>query len=346
VGRALAAAVLQTGLAYHRSVPERLVAEFRRALAARGLDPDGLLRAPVRTDGAVPPWRAVSTGVGPEVLERQYEKNRKFEEAAARGGGAGSGIPGEGPSKPPGVFEPRDSRTGAAESPGTEVFARNLAASVSALRASLREVFLDVSAPASHRGLDRSLLASAAASALMRAEPRLTPHFFGFVRSFWDGRENPPWVRGRDVLVTRWREEGLGLLRAALADRETLARANGELVGEGRIFGEAQGFPDAFRLRIASPFAFDPSGYYRRNGLSAVYRKIAEGRLRHEFTAASLKKKRVLSLEAAARPDGGAEVELAAGPRFGLVDFLKSAFAFGDRADWAAADVEAFLITD
>jgi radical SAM superfamily enzyme YgiQ (UPF0313 family) len=344
IWKALVETALDTERLYFRSVTDLFVSEFRKNLAAAGLDPNSLLRGHSVSEGRNKPWRMVETGVTYKSLADRFENNRCFIET------------------PPCGREdtPDDSCkkcAACAESPAAGRMrikagqADNLTRRLADLRQSIVEIRLTVRTGRQFRGADRSLLASAVSSALMRTDSSLIPCYFGFVGSFWQSRENPAWLWGEDILTLRWRQDGLPALRSLLADANRLAEVNRladlpkiEDFRESRgtiIIEEVQADPTAFRFRIHSPFPFDASDYFRSKGLAATRTGPSEGNQTFSFSGASLKKKILESLTLSRSPNEEIWIlELKAGIKFSIEDFLKGAFRLPDRDDWMRIDAE------
>ncbi len=334
IGEILKSTALETERLYFRSVPARFVSEFRARLTAAGIDPNSLLKGHSTDEGRNKPWRVVETGISYDSLVARWEKNRDFIEMRPCGR----------PDSPDGSCGdcaacpdlPHPER-----SPISGRFAEDLAQRVTAVRKSIIEVRLSVRASRNFRGVDRNVLASAMSSTLMLTDASLISHYFGFAGSFWQSRENPAWLWGEDILTLRWRPEGLPVLRGLLTDADKLANVNRLLGSTGVLMGEVQDEPAAFRFRILSPFPFEASEYFRSKGLAATRTGPSDGNQTFTFSAPALKKKILESLTVSRPPnDGTWIIELKAGIKFSVEDFLKGAFHLPDKRDWMGIDME------
>ncbi|MDM7924466.1 MAG: radical SAM protein [bacterium] len=332
-------ASLETERLYFRSVPARFVMEFRSRLAAAGMDPDSLLKGHTVDEGLEKPWRLVETGVSYDSLAARWGQNRNFIETRPCGrpdpAAESCGDCAACPDLP---------HPGRAPIPGR--FVEDLARRVTAVRKSIIEIRVSVRAGRNFRGVDRTLLGSAVSSALMRADSLLIPHYFGFSGSFWQSRENPAWLWGEDILTLRWKPEGLPALKRLLADQNRLAEVNRLLGSTGALRGEVQDEPATFRFRILSPFPFEASDYFRSKGLSATRTGPSDGNQTFTFSGPALKKKILKSLTVS-RTSGGEiwTIELTAGVKFSVEDFLKGSFRLQDKRDWMAIDAECVEVT-
>jgi radical SAM superfamily enzyme YgiQ (UPF0313 family) len=330
---ALVAAVTDTKRLYFRTVNERLVSEFRKNLAASGMDPDSLLAGTSAAEGRKKPWRNIETGVSYKTLLARCERSRLFietapccrEEAPDDSCGKCAACPDS-----PALSSRRIRPAQVAE----------LTAVKEAMAGSTVEIRLSVSVGRMFRGVDRGLLASAVSSSLMRTDRSLVPHYLGFSGSFWQSRENPAWLRGEDILVLLWREDGLPILRNFLTDADRLSEVNRLLGENGRLTGECAREPASFRFVFRSGFPFEPGDYLRARGLAGVRTGPSDGNQSYGFSGPSLKKKILETLTVTRPGDGYWAVELKAGPKFSAGDFLKSAFHLPDRSDWMAIDAE------
>ncbi len=334
IGEILKAAALETERLYFRSVPARFVSEFRARLTAAGIDPNSLLKGHSREEGRHKPWRLIETGVSYDSLAARWEKNRDFIETRPCGS----------PDPPAGSCDdcaacPDIPHPGRIPIPGR--FVEDLDRRVTAVRKSVIEIRVSVRAGRNFRGVDRSLLASAVSSALMRTDASLIPNYFGFAESFWQSRENPAWLWGEEILTLRWRPDGLPALRDLLSDQDRLAEVNRLLGSTGVLRGEVQAEPANFRFRILSTFPFDASDYFRSKGLSATRTGPSDGNQTFTFSGPALKKKILKSLTIS-RTSGGEiwTIELTAGVKFSVEDFLKGSFRLQDKKDWMGIDVE------
>jgi radical SAM superfamily enzyme YgiQ (UPF0313 family) len=334
IGEILKATALETERLYFRNVPARFVSEFRSRLTAAGIDPNSLLKAHSVEEGRNKPWRLVETGVSYDSLVDRWEENRNFIETRP----CGSPDP---PAKScvdcaacPDLPHPKRPIV-------TGRFAEDLARRVTAVGKSIIEVRLSVRAGNNFRGVDRSLLASAVSSALMRTDASLIPQYFGFSGSFWQSREDPAWLWGEDILTLRWKPEGLSALRDLLVDADRLAEVNRLLGNTGALLREVHDDPTSFKLRIRSPFQFDASDFFRSKGLAATRTGPSDGNQMFSFSGAGLKKKILESLTVSRPPnDGTWIIELKAGVKFSIEDFLKGAFRLPYKMDWMGIDVE------
>jgi radical SAM superfamily enzyme YgiQ (UPF0313 family) len=337
IGDALVEACLDTEALYYRNIPERFAAVFRNRLAKRDFMPDGLLRGKPPAQSGDRPWRSIRTGVRLDFLIRQYEKNRVFLEVpSCLGSGASPGD-----CSGCGACPDDAAMTGLTRAAQNRAYsASKFGEWVRTARGSVREIPLKVRASVKNRGIPRNLLAAAAASGLMSAERKLTPHYFGFTKSFWDERENPPWVWGDDILTLRWNGRGGSMLTDLLRDPEFLEKVNQKTGDWGSVAGAAPESPEWFDLMIRSPFPFDLSVYLKKTALGGTVRKTPEGGYRYDFTKESVRKK---ILSALTLPDKAPDLwtlTVTAGPKFSVEAFLKDAFTLPDPKAWVRISVE------
>jgi hypothetical protein len=342
IGRALTDASLVSRTFYYKNMPERFSAVFRDGLVKSGLMPDGLLRGVPPSESEKKPWRRIRTGVKLEYLVRQYEKNKKFEEVPLCLGSSASpadcGGCGACPDDPTRLNLTRDVQK-------REYSPALFADRVARTRETLREAGLLVYASERNRGMSRHLLAAAAASGLMSHEEKLIPYYFGFRGSYWDGRENPPWVWGQDVLMLRWREPGIGILSEILRDAKSLDAVNRKMDGWGKILGIAEGPPEGFELKVKSPYGLDLPGYFEKNGIAGTVKKTAEGGYSYDFSKESLRKKILSALTLPDRESDQWTLTLTAGPKFSVETFLRRAFVLPDPKAWVHISAEALFKT-
>ena len=337
IGDCLLETCLGTEAFYYRNIPVRFAAVFRNGLVKRNLDPDGLLAGKPPSQSGAQPWRAVRTGVSLDFLARQYGKNRVFQELPACLGSDASQArcPGCG-ACPDDVVKAGQNRQVRNRGYTAEKFREW----VRSAHDSVQEVSLAVRASEKNRGIPRTLLASAAASALMSAERNLIPRYFGFAGSFWDRRENPPWIWGDDILGMKWNGPGAALLADLLQDQDFLARVNRRCADWGIILGISPESPEWFQLNVRSPYAFSPSAYLKKAGVGGTLRKTQDGGYRYDFTRESSRKKILSALTLTHEGADPWTLRLSAGPRFSAENFLKDAFVLPDPRAWVRISVE------
>jgi radical SAM superfamily enzyme YgiQ (UPF0313 family) len=339
-------ALVETGLdteaLYYRNIPERFAAVFRKRLAKRDFMPDGLLRGKPPSQSGEQPWRNIRTGIRWEFLIRQYEKNRVFLEIpsclgsnASAADCSGCGACSDDAAKAV-LNRAVQNRTYSASKFGEWIRTAH---------DSIREIPLMIRASGKNRGIPRTLLAAAVASSLMSVERKLTPHYFGFNRSFWDERENPPWVWGDDILVLKWSGQGVTLLSDLLQDPDFLEKVNRKTEGWGQVAGLASKAPEWFDLNIRSPYAFDPSEYMKKTGIGGTMRKITGGGYRYDFTRNSPRKKILSALTLLDKGPDLWTLTMTAGPKFSVETFLKDAFVLPDSKAWVRISAECIFPT-
>jgi radical SAM superfamily enzyme YgiQ (UPF0313 family) len=339
--RALVKTSMESRNFYYKNIPERFSTVFRNRLAKTGLVPDMLLRGTPPSESREKPWRKIRTGVKLEFLIRQYGKNRTFEEVpsclgtnASPGTCPGCGVCLDAPSQRILVRIAQKRNFSAAQ----------FTDRVRTTHESVREIGLLVRAGERNRGIPRNLLAAAAAVSLMSDEKKLVPFYFGFKSSFWDGRENPPWVWGDDILILRWLKPGIRILTEILRDAKSMEGINRKMNGWGKILGTAAEPAEGFDLKIKSPYAFNLSNYFNECGISGTMRKIEEGGYRYDFSKESLRKKILFGLTLPNKESDQWTVELSVGPKFLVETFLKNAFVLPDPKAWVRISAEASFL--
>ena len=337
IGHALVETCLDTEAFYYRNIPERFAAVFRNRLTKKDLLPDGLLRGKPPSQSGEQPWRKIHTGVRWDFLVRQYEKNRMFLEVPSCLGSNASAADCSGC----GACPDDAAKAGLTRAVQNRTFsASKFGEWVRITHDSVREIPLKIRASEKNRGIPRTLLAAAAASGLMSAERKLTPHYFGFTKSFWDERENPPWIWGDDILYLKWNKQGVQILSDLLQDPDFLEKVNRKIEDWGQVAGFASKSPEWFDLRIRSPYPFDLSEYMKKNGLEGTIRKIAGGGYRYDFTRESVRKKILSALTLPDKEPDLWTLTITAGPKFSVEAFLKDAFTLPDPKAWVRISVE------
>jgi radical SAM superfamily enzyme YgiQ (UPF0313 family) len=338
VGQALVETSLEAESLYSKTIPPRFVVDFRNCLARLGLVPDQLLRGAPPSESREKPWRRIRTGIWWEALVRQYEKNRSFEEVpCCLGSNAAQGT-----CSLCGACPEEDARKTLTRAVQHRNFTpAQFAERIRNTQASVREISLRIHADERNRGIPRHILAAVTAKALMAADNKLVPFYFGFKDSFWGERENPPWVWGDDTLVTRWSDSGVGLLSDRLKDGTFLETVNRNLDGWGVLAGIDSGKPEWFNLKVETPYSFDFPVFFEECGISGTLRKTTKGGFRYEFSKDSLRKKILSSLSLPEKEPHRWLLSLTVGPKFSVETFLKHAFVLPDPKAWVRISVKA-----
>lgn len=352
---ALRRAVRDTGYVYYRDVPEEFMAALRGALAAEGIGDELALGGFELEASLAKPWSRWETGVRRQWLHVQYKRARRFVDPGYCLGTTEE----EASCLACTACETKDDialltglrRKHAPDAEGFEGRRK-------AFRQSVLPVTLEVRWSHRVRGLPRKYPALALASALMRADASLTPHFWRYGSSASPAAGDVGWVAGLDRITLEWLPEGEARLRDRIHDPEFQARVDAALGEWGQLLGEVA--PHEPPLRPAylflSPFRPDPDAYAKALGLRFTLRKQV-GRTLCEWSKDSLRKRILTGLEwtggtgpsgAGGTGPGGAdgtdgngdgepawEVLVDAGPKFDPELFLRKAFALPAPEDWA-----------
>lgn len=337
---ALKGATARTGFIYYREMDDGFMAALREALAERGIGDEQSLGGFDLEASRKKPWSRWETGVRRQFLHVQYKRARRFvdpgyclgttdEEASCLACTACK------------TKEEEEFLTGLKRKhvPDAEGFDGRR----KAFRQSSEAVTLSVEWSDKALGLTRKYPSLILASALMRAEPALVPHFWKYRESFTPGAKEACWTAGGDAVVLEWLPEGAALLRDRLSDPVFLSEVDAQLRGWGRLRGALDGASNASSntsesmdraYLVESPFPLRFDEYARKLGLKYTLRKGPDGSLGFEMSRDSLKKRLVKSLTAR-KTDSGWEARVEGGNKFDAGEFLRLAFALPVSEDWS-----------
>ncbi|HKP94355.1 MAG TPA: radical SAM protein [Fibrobacteria bacterium] len=346
---ALKRATAETGFRYYREMSAEFMDALRKQLSAGGIGDAESLGGFDLEASRKKPWTRWETGVRREFLHVQYKRARRFvdpgyclgtveEEAACLACTACE-------TKEEMDFLTDVRRKHEADAEGFDGRRKSILRSAETLALGVRWTDRVL-------GLPRKYPALVLASCLMRAEKALTPHFWRYRESWAPGAKETCWVAGDDGLLLDWLPEGLGLLRARLADADFLADVNAGLADWGEVLGEiplslkpreeAREWGYAFR----SPFPPDIDAYCRARGLRFTLRKSG-GLSVFEFSKDSLKKRllKTLTAESGEGPRGTEWlVRVEAAAKFSAEEFQREAFALPAPEEWVrTAAIAAWL---
>ena len=335
---ALRRAVGETGFVYYREVQEEFMDALRSALAAEGIGDDLALGGFDLEESRKKPWSRWETGVRRQWLHVQYKRARRFVDPGYCLGTTDE----EASCLACTACEDKEEMallTGLRRKHASD--AEGFDGRRKAFRQSALPMSLEVHWGAKAAGLPRKYAALVLASALMRAEAGLVPHFWRFGSSLSPASRDLGWVAGLDRVALEWLPEGEALLRDRLRDPAFLERVNAALGDWGELIGEvlAHEIPLEPTYLFVSPFRPNPDAYAKALGLRFTLRK-QEGRTLCEWSKDSLKKRIVNGMEwiqaetEDASGKGVWEVTVDAGPKFDPEVFLQKAFALSDPGDW------------
>jgi hypothetical protein len=333
---ALKAATAETGFRYYREMDMGFMEALRARLAAGGIDDEQALGGFDLAASKSKPWTRWETGVRREFLHVQYKRARRYvdpgyclgtteEEATCLACTAC-----ETKEEMDFLTDPR--RKHEADADGFDARRKLVRQSASAIALGVRFTVKAV-------GLPRKYVALILASCLMRTEQELVPYFWRF-REAWAplAKEACP-VAGDDGVVLEWLPEGIGLLRARLADPDFLAEVNAFFADWGELYGEipAELAPideaREWNYTFVSPFPPDFDRYCKAKGIRHTLRK-ENGRRICELSKDSLKKRIVKSMEAEEN-DGRWTVRIQGFAKFAPLEFQHEGFRLSSPDEWA-----------
>ena len=325
VQTALLQALRETGFVYYRKVSAAFAAAFEQALCAAGLDPAVLRRGISPAESGTTPWVRIEPGVRREFLVEAATRAREFREVDYCLGRTWANA--------------ACATCGACDSPeqvATLTQARQTRPfSLTDFEQHLRGV-RDAEAPVAFRvsvgdlarGAPRQIVGVALARALMLAEPALIPWYRDTDIPVWANDEAWAWVTGADLACHVWLSDALPQLQTMLDSPDAVQRVNRHLDGWATLLGLAPDGWTPHRLRVESPFPFDPGEYLRTRRLNSTLRRTGTDAYLHQLTPDARRRKVLRGLTYSVPRPGTTLIEVEPGSKFSLGEFIDETVRF------------------
>lgn len=194
------------------------------------------------------------------------------------------------------------------------------------------------------RGVPRKQVGVALARAMMLAEPRLTPYYRGFSKSFWVNENKPLWLTGTDVISLLWNQNAVEFIRKQFENEDFLKKVQEQFNGWGSLLKITEQTWSAYPgiLHFDSPFEAKMDPLLKDLGLKYTLKKLSDGNYSYELIPASLKKDIIKKLEIT-KTAKGTSVQVSPGSKFDLPQFMARAFKLPQSQHWVKVQARAQL---
>lgn len=326
------AACEKTGFVFRLGVPEEFMVAFREELEAREISEEEALRGVDPSESV--PWDSLEPGVDRAFVVKQWFDCEQFLQIKVCMGL--DGLNGKCHSCGSCDKDERKFLITHRDDPMPDL--DKLAARIKAVRASETPLPLTVRLFAASRSLPMDLIHSRLARAFMMAFPELTPVYRRFDPHGRKEDSDACLATGLETLTPVFLREGTERVRQILSNPEELAKVNAEFALYGEILPDTVVSTEGSRWLLRTPYRPQPGKYLAARGLKHILKRV-DGRQVFEMPKDSLKKKLILSLTQS-ETDGLFVLELDAGPKFELREFLKEAAAGESLSDPFLLEVE------
>lgn len=313
------AACERTGFVFRLGVSDEFIEAFREELALREISEEELLRG--IEPGEDVPWDALEPGVDRTFVVKQWFDCRQFLQIKVCMGLDGK----NGQCHACGSCDKEERAFLLTHRDEAMPDLDKLAARIKAIRASEEILPLQVRLSEASFGMPMDVVHARLARAFMVSFPELTPFYR---RTEPHGRAQDSdacMATGLEMLHPVFLPDGIDRVRQILSNPTELARVQAEFAPYGEIVSLEPVATESSRWSLRTPYRPQVGKYLASRGLKHILRREGDRQV-FEMPKDSLKKRLVLALSQR-EEDGVFVIELEAGPKFELREFLKEAAA-------------------
>ena len=168
----------------------------------------------------------------------------------------------------------------------------------------------------------------------MLADNSLVLYFYRYVSSYWQDNKQ---ICGHDIIRLGWAKEAAETLINKLDDLNFIKTVNAYFEPYGELGPELK---EEFRLKIVSPYKFEPMNYFKKRGIKYTLVKTGDNNYELIFTKDSLKKN-IINFCAYSVDKENFSITIMPKAKLNIEEFLKEAFIFSNNKEWARIDIRA-----